>query len=381
MHIVFYTFATQGFNQAWIYPHWKDELTRAGHTFTIVSAEEVGTDLSRDQYDDRIVETVTREHRKDPVSLFLSSVRSPEMSREAVQRIRDLSIPTVNVTWDDTLMAHRVKEIASASDLYWIADPLAMKTMRGYGANALFLPSAANPHVYRPHDVDEDKDVSFCGQRYGSRIFYIEELFRRGIEVELFGVGWLSAGEGGNPNGQQRGLGWRDGARHLAGSLSHPNGRTWARATLLRRIRRRSADPDLQAQISKMANPPLPGEEMIQLFSRSKLSLGFNELGHTYLLKNPLSTNRTRDFEAVASGACHFIRRMPEWAPYFEEDREVLCYDSADELADKIHYYLDPKRDAARTRIRQNARERAVAEHTWTHRFDEISRQLGIKAA
>ena len=130
--------------------------------------------------------------------------------------------------------------------------------------------------------------------------------------------------------------------------------------------------------MSALSNPPLPFDDMIRLFSRSKLTLGFNELGHTHLLKRPLSTIRTRDFEAMASGACHFVLRMPGWESYYEEDRDVLCYGSIEELADKIQYYLNPRRDADRVRIRQNARERALQDNSWSDRFNKIFEALGI---
>lgn len=379
MRIVFYYYETGAVNQSWIYPHWNDELPRAGHKFSVINALDRGTGLSRDDYDEYVIQKVAEEHRRDPISVFLSSVRSHEMSAGAVQRIRDLGIPTVNVTWDDALMAHRVKEIATAFDLYWVADPLALDVMKGYGANVIFLPSAANPHIFRPHSMEEDVDVSFCGQRYGSRIHHIDELFGRGIDVSVFGVGWRSYEDGGNPNRQQRQLRFGPALRHIASSLTHRHGRTWAKSAVLRRIKREKVDLELRKRISKNSTPPLPFEDMIKLFSRSKLTLGFNELAHTYLFKSPLSVIRTRDFEAIASGACHFIYRMPDWGPYFEEDRDVLCYDSEDELADKIRYYLDPRRDSVRTQIRMNARERATQDHTWTRRFQDIFQELGLR--
>lgn len=378
MRILFYYFETGAYSRAWIYPHWDKELTNSGHQFKVINGYDRGVGLGRDDYDEYVVETVAAEHRREPATMLLCSVRSHEMSAEAVRRIQELGVPVVNVTWDDTFMAHRVKEIAPAFDLYWVADPLALETMRGYGANVYFLPSAANPHVFKPEEAEEDVDLSFCGQKYGSRIYYVEELFKRDIDVDLFGVGWRSAEQGGDPVGQRRNLSPGESLRHITGSLTHPNGRTWAKAALKRRLRRDKYDPALQKRIDSRTTPPLPFPDMIRLFSRSKLTLGFNELGHTYLLKKPLSVVRTRDFEAIASGACHFILRMPGWEPYFEEDRDVLCYASAEELADKVRYYLDPAQDSARAEIRRNARNRAVQDHTWTQRFTELSNALGV---
>lgn len=300
------------------------------------------------------------------------------MSPAAVARIGEMGIRTANVTWDDTLMSHRVKKIAPAFDIYWVADPQAIGTMRKYGANILDQPTAANPRFFHPCEVPETLEISFCGQRYGSRVYYIEYLFANNVPVEIYGVGWKSAEQGGNPGGQQRKLDLMPAVRHLASSVTHQHGRTWARATLLRRLKKHRTTPAVQTAIDRHAHPPLPFEEMVRLFSSSKITLGFNELGHTHLLKEPLVVARTRDYEALSSGACHLMYRTPDMQKYFEEDRDVIFYSSADELVDKARYYLDPSRDKQRAIIRQNARERILSGHTWTHRFNRLFRELDL---
>ena len=380
MRIVLYYFPTGAYNQEWIHYHYEDELRQAGHIIDTINPFDRGHGLSRDEYDQFVVEAVAREHKREPVSLFFTSVRDHEMSAAAVARIGELGIRTANVTWDDALMSHRVKKIASAFDAYWVADPQALDVMRGHGARVLDQPTAANPHVFHPSQVPEDVGISFCGQRYGSRNYYIEELFGRGIPVDVYGVGWKSAAEGGNPGGQQRRLAIGPAVRHVAASLTHSHGRTWASAALLHRLRRHRTPLDLQERIDRHAHPPLPFEEMIRLFSRSKLTLGCNELGQTHLLKKPLAVARTRDFEALSSGACHMMYRMTASQEHFEEDEEVLFYSSVDELADKARFYLDTRRDSARAEMRRRARERILREHTWTHRFNRLFKELDLAA-
>ena len=380
MRIVCYFFPTGAYNQGGGHYHLADELRRHDHQVTAVNPFDRGTGLSRAHYDEFVVSTIAREHERDPISLFFASVRDHEMSAAAVARIGELGVRTANVTWDDALMSHRVKNVASAFDLYWVPDPLAVDVMRRHGARVLHQPAAANPYLFHPEQVAETVDVSFCGQRYGSRVYYVEELFRQDIPVEVYGVGWKSAAEGGNPGGQQRRLAIVPAVRHVAGSLTHRHGRTWARAALLRRLRRHRTPPDLQERIDGHAHPPLPFGEMVRLYSRSKLTLGCNELGHTHLLKTPLVVVRGRDFEALSSGACHLMYRMPASQEHFEEDEEVLFYSSVDELADKARFYLDPRRDSARAEMRRRARERILREHTWTHRFNRLFKELGLAA-
>ena len=378
MRIVFYYFPTGAFNQQWIHYHYEDELRRAGHQLTTVNPFDRGRGLPRGAYDEFVVDRVAAEHRRQPISLFFASVRDHEMSPAAVARISEIGVRTANVTWDDTLMSHRVKRIAAAFDVYWVADPQAVGVMRGHGARVLDMPTAANPGFFRTEPIAESVEVSFCGQRYGSRIPYIDGLFERRLPVEVYGVGWKSAEQGGNPGGQQRRLGVLPAVEHLAASLTHAHGRTWARASLLHRLRPYRTAPKVQALVDRHAHPPLPFEEMVRLYSSSKLTLGFNELGHTHLLRRPLAVARTRDYEALASGACHLMYRVPATQEHFEEDREVLFYSSLEELADKVRFYLDPRRDSLRAEIRLRARDRVLREHTWTHRFDRILRELGL---
>jgi len=378
LRIVFYSFATGAYNQEWTHYHWEDELRRGGHTVDTINPYGRGHGLRRGEYDQFVVDKVAAEHNREPISLFFASVRDHEMSADAVQLIRGHGIRTVNANYDDILVPHRAKAIASAFDLCWVHEPEAVDTYRRYGARVFHAPVAANPHFYRPSFVSEDVDVSFCGARYGSRIAYVEELFRRDIPVELHGVGWRPAEESGNPGSQQRRLPHWALVRHVAGSLTHKYGRTWVRASVLRRLKRRRTAPGVRQAIRSHAHPPLSFPDMVELFSRSKLSMGFNELGHTYVLKQPLLQVRLRDFEAPMSGACYIMYRMPIMQEHFEEDKEMLFYSSAEELADKIRFYLDPRRDSARAEIKQWARVRAVRDHTWVHRFSRLFKELGL---
>jgi hypothetical protein len=69
----------------------------------MINALDRGTGLARDEYDDYVVQTVTEEHMREPISMFLSSVRSDQMSTEAVHRIKEPGILTVNVTLADKI--------------------------------------------------------------------------------------------------------------------------------------------------------------------------------------------------------------------------------------------------------------------------------------
>ena len=61
---------------------------------------------------------------------------------------------------------------------------------------------------------------------------------------------------------------------------------------------------------------------------------------------------------------------------YFRYGEEVETYTGVDELIDKIRHYL--ANADARERIATAGHQRAVAEHTYAHRFDEIFSRVGV---
>jgi len=56
----------------------------------------------------------------------------------------------------------------------------------------------------------------------------------------------------------------------------------------------------------------------------------------------------------------------------------MLFYSDVEELADKIRFYLDPRRDSIRAEIKQRARARVVRDHTWMHRFSKLFKELDL---
>jgi hypothetical protein len=191
---------------------------------------ELGLGLPRERYDEFIVDLVKRELESEPIDLFFASARQNELGADAVASIKALGIPTVLAVWDNILVAHRVKKIASAFDICWVHEPEALKTYESYGARIFHDSVAANPFRYEPTNSPEDVDISFVGQRYGVREWYIEQLFEMGIPAELYDVGWVSSAAGGNPGGQQARPDLMSSVRHTLASVTHANGRSWLRA-------------------------------------------------------------------------------------------------------------------------------------------------------
>ena len=98
MRIVLYYFPTGAYNQEWVHYHYRDGPRHGRHTVDTINPYDRGPGLSRDEYDESVVDRVSAEHRREPISLFFASVRDHEMSAAAVALIADLGVRTANVT-------------------------------------------------------------------------------------------------------------------------------------------------------------------------------------------------------------------------------------------------------------------------------------------
>ena len=121
-------------------------------------------------------------------------------------------------------------------------------------------------------------------------------------------------------------------------------------------------------------NGPLPTEEMVRTWSRSRINLGFGgvaDFKKTFCLKG-------RDFEVPMSGGLYLTEHHDELLPYYDIDREIVTYTDFDDLLVKIRRLLGNPAEAES--IRKAGRDRALREHTWEMRFEKVFRLLGVLA-
>ncbi|MBL96652.1 MAG: hypothetical protein CMF52_02455 [Legionellales bacterium] len=381
MKIIVYFFPTGAFDQISTTRNYIDELCRHGHNVVVVNPyEKLGLGLEKQHYDEYLIERITRENNQESIDIFFAHLRDNEIEADTVLRIRELGIKTVNATYDHLFVHHRSKKIAKSFDLYWVTEPEAVEIFESYGARVFFAPTAANPWIYHPNKIKEDIDISFCGTNRESRPYYMEALFQNKVDVHVFGSRWGQADENnGVTTSKKRTTSLISTTLHVANSLTHKYGRKWLYSAVMRRIKNEDYHFNQSHRLGKFIHPPLSFPDMVALFSRSKISLGINELGHTYLTKSPLFLPRLRDFEAPMSGACYIMRRLPHMRDHFVEDEEMLFYDTIEELIEKVRFYSHPDHETLRKKIKQKARARALRDHTWKNRFSKICEELGMR--
>jgi spore maturation protein CgeB len=119
-------------------------------------------------------------------------------------------------------------------------------------------------------------------------------------------------------------------------------------------------------------NGPLSDEDSVKLFSRSRINLGFAGVGHS----KKLMCLKGRDFEVPMSGGLYLTQDNPELSIVYSVGEEIITYKDIDDCYDKITWLLDNPDIAEK--IRRRGRERALRDHTWEKRFDEIFTLFGF---
>ena len=127
----------------------------------------------------------------------------------------------------------------------------------------------------------------------------------------------------------------------------------------------------------EMIGGVLSDRDMVQMYSRSKINLGFSSC-NTDDAEERILQIRLRDFEVPMSGGFYLVEYMEELEEFFEIGKEIACYSGPEDLVEKVQYYL--KHDTEREKIRQSGYERSLRDHTWHKRFEKAFKEMGILA-
>jgi len=258
----------------------------------------------------------TRQYSIDVIFTYLSG---ENVTSATVRKINALGIPMINMFLNDKEgfvgkvrkgQAMGSRDICNYFDLCWSSTEDAIKKYCVEGALPVYLPAGANPDLHRPFDIEKTVDVSFVGQCYGNRPKTVQRLKRQGIHVEAYGYRW-------------------------------PKG-------------------------------PLSSGEMIGMYSKSKINLGFGGVDgfkNSYCLKG-------RDFEIPMSGGLYMTEYHPELARCYDLGREIVTYVDFDDLTKKIRYLLSNPEEAEE--IRKRGFSRARRDHSWEMRFEKVFRLMGL---
>ncbi|MFQ3671013.1 MAG: glycosyltransferase [Verrucomicrobiia bacterium] len=174
-------------------------LTAFGHVTHFDPALPQTSQDQTDRPDPSLAIRLAQAHALRPFDVLFFYV-SPYLARpETLRTIRQLGVPMVNMNLNDkeafvgkirSGLAMGVRDICRFFDLNWTSTEDALIKYAVEGAAAIYLPEAANPHLFFPVDTAKDLDVSFVGANYGHRPNVINFLRSQGFKVHTFGPGW-----------------------------------------------------------------------------------------------------------------------------------------------------------------------------------------------
>lgn len=229
---------------------------------------------------------LSQQHKSKAIDIIIFYISGYTTSQETLKKIRSMKIPMINEGLDDERKFRSRKgkdgirrgnsDICKFFDLSLTTSRSAIRKYIAEGATPVYIPYAVNPDIYiNLHDEPEVYDVVFVGARYGIREEYISYLTQNGIKAQAYGYDWEN------------------------GSIST--------------------------------------EEMIKLFNKSKIVLGFSSVGKT----ENINIIKARDFEVPMTGNFYLTQYHHELEQYFKVGQEIETYSNKKELLNKIIYYLD----------------------------------------
>lgn len=255
-----------------------------------------------------------REHHPD---LFLAP--SQVIKEETLVELKRAGVRACVAWWGDPpAYMGRIGLLTDGWDLIFIKDPDCVLKFKRVGLNAHLLHEAMNPLWHRPVAHQANDCIVVAGNFYEYRQFLVRRMLAKGIEVQLYG-----------------------------GRMPR-----WIHSDLKKLHTRK--------YIVRLEKSRIMGE-------------GLACLNSTQIVEG--NSLNCRAFEISGAGGLQLMEYRPIIQECFEPGREILTFDSIDELLDLVE--RAKKNPDEMTAIRLAAARRALAHHTYRHRLEEIFRLAG----
>ncbi len=369
---VFYYFQDLETNMfAWQRTHLIDELRRHGVTIDTFNPLHYNTPNEANECALELVQ-------KGCYDLFFTNACYYEMLFvETVEAIKQKGIPTLCLRCDNLIIPYNDRILSPHFDLVWLTSSETQHLYNKWGVKSFFAPYAANPVTFAYNESDIVRRPCFVGTPYGSRSIMINTLTSNGIDVDAYCL----------PNPHKATA--EKNESKIVSNIIMPNrwkiyyydlkfkeGRKVLWGSVVNRLRGHTKMED-NTRLHKFHF--VKPSEISAIYSSYALCMSSTSTNHTDALKHPLKIVNLRAFEVPMSGGINICKYNPELANYFEEGKEILFYETNEELVDKARYYTQKASDNEIYSIKRAARKRAENEHTWWKRFCIAFDILGLK--
>jgi len=202
---------------------------------------------------------------------------------------------------------------------------------------------ACNHLLYRKLDLPLQYDVTFVGQPHGNRRQIVDALRRAGIRVQVFGFGW----EAGRVSQEQM-------IRIFNQSRINLN---FSNASVRGGYREFVA-----TGLSRLARPldRVPLGQKVKKAGRQIWNVVLNQTEAAPEISTYTGQIKGRHFEVPGCGGFLLTGNADDLDSYYEPGKEVVCFDSTDDLIEKIRYYLAHEEERASIAQAGRSEERRV---------------------
>lgn len=330
----------------------------------------------RDKLNGQLVTLARTLKTAGELDLIFCIVYDDFLAVETAQRLRQLNVPMVNYHVDMAFQWYRVIRTAPYFDVLAVAQMTYAEQLRPYSPHIHWMPMAANPDWYAFRSNAQPalkRDVCFVGSFNPYRRALLATCVNHGFKPTVYGRGWKQE----TPSPYQFDWDtykiWHD-LRYYAIPRWQAEGIDGLIDPIKKKVARTQPFNELQGPEFL---PPCTDEALPGIFESSLVNLGFSDTGWHRRSDIVPSTNlqcRLRDFEVPMSGGFYLVQEAPDHANYYNLGAEIETWKETEELIDKLSFYT--KNQAISFRIREAGKRRALASHTWQHRFDRLFQEM-----
>ncbi len=224
-------------------------------------------------------------------------------------------------------------------------DREAIEKYRAIGCHNVILSQwGFNHFLYKPVTTSQEYNVTFVGQAHSNRKKIVHALKRSGVPIECWGKGWHS----GRLSQEEMVSLYSKSKINLNFTESSIS---WRPKPLLKSIFSRRADDSLH-----LKTPAETAAHLRTLLARRRAQI------------------KGRNFEIPGAGGFLLTQYAACLEEYFVPGRDIAVFSTNEELMEKIQHFLTHEEE--RETVRRSGQERALREHTFLSRFNSIFQKI-----
>jgi spore maturation protein CgeB len=271
-------------------------------------------DDGKKKFNASLLEVVTRSNKDEKIDIFFSYLSGRWVYPETIEKIGALGIITINISFDDKIQFWGYRESSGLSGNAEIAKRFDVcVTCQSKEDVGKYVFSDANPIFLPPGG--NPVAFSYLNVERTNIISFIGQCY--GVRPKF--VKHLR----------------KNGIEVLTYGLGWPNGQ-------------------------------VPQARMNEIYNQSLINLGFGYIGNSGSIRGL----KGRDFEIPLAGNLYLTTYHPSLEDAFKIGTEIDCYQDANDLVEKVKFYIDNPEKAMK--IGEMGRKRCLKDHTWSKRYSEL---------